>query len=227
MLRAALRPLGRAPAAPLLRPAPAAWRAAAPTVTRSFAAAVGKKPKLEDGTLEGRYATALFMASSDKLDKVQKDLTAIRDMMNDSKDFKLMVETPGIDPESKVAALEAVCQKAGTEPTVVSFLKVLVENKRMHLLGRMIDLFEAFYRAEKGMMLCKVTSAAPLTSDQQQKVKQAMEARAGKGAQLIMEYNTNASLLGGLVVKMDEAVFDFSVSTRIERLQAQLLQPMT
>lgn len=31
---------------------------------------VGRKPKHEDGTLEGRYATALFMASGDKLEKV-------------------------------------------------------------------------------------------------------------------------------------------------------------
>merc|ERR1719343_455291 len=86
------------------------WNLATPAASRSFAAAAGKKPKTEDGTLEGRYATALFMASSDRLDKVYGDLSVLREMMQESKEFKLMVETPGIDPDSKVGALEQVCK---------------------------------------------------------------------------------------------------------------------
>merc|ERR1712217_962378 len=189
--------------------------------TRSFAS----KPKVEDGTLEGRYATALFMASSN-LDKVYADMTTLRAMMDESPEFRLMVETPGIDPEAKIKAIEAICGKAGTDGAVINFLKVLTENKRMKLLPRMIDLFETFYRAEKGLVPCTVTSAAPLTDAQKGQVKQAMEARAEKGSTLIMEYDTNPALLGGLVVKMGEMVLDQSVSTRLERLTTRLLAPV-
>eukprot|EP00434_Breviolum_minutum_P014214 symbB.v1.2.012533.t1/scaffold819.1/size162441/4 len=200
------------PLSPAVRPS------ASVLASRSFAAAA-QKPKMEDGTLEGRYATALFMASKDKLDKVYGDLTALRGMMAESQELKLAIETPGIQPESKVAAFEAICGKASMDGSV------LVENKRAHLLSRMIDIFENFYRAEKGLVLCKVTSAAPLSSAQQDQVKAAMQKRA-QGSQLIMEYNTNPALLGGLVVKMGEAVLDNSVSTRLERLQTQLLAPV-
>merc|ERR1740138_1270865 len=137
-------------------------------------------------------------------------------MMKESQEFKLMVETPGIDPASKVGAFESICKTAGTDGAVVNFLKVLVENKRIHKLPRMIDLFEAFYRAEKGLVLCQVSSAAELTSSQKSAVKDAMQKRAEKGATLIMEYSVNPALLGGLVVKMGEAVLDQSVSTRLE-----------
>jgi len=114
---------------------------------RTFAA-IGQKPKVEDGTLEGRYATALFMATSDRLDKVYGDLAELRDMMQESKEFRLMVETPGIDTDSKTAALEAICSQTGSDQAVVNFLKVLIENKRMHKLEKMIELYEGFYRAE-------------------------------------------------------------------------------
>merc|ERR1712217_701253 len=147
-------------------------------------------------------------------------------MGKESQEFKLMVETPGIDPASKVAAFESICKAAGTDEAVVNFLKVLVENKRIHKLPRMIDLFETFYRAEKGLVLCQVSSAAELTSTQKTAVKDAMQRRAENGATLIMEYTTNPALLGGLVVKMGEAVLDQSVSTRLERLQNTLLAPM-
>ncbi|CAE7206714.1 atpH [Symbiodinium natans] len=205
--------------------APTAMPATSVLASRCFAAAAAKKPKMEDGTLEGRYATALFMASMDKLDKVYADLQGLREMMASSQEFKLAIETPGIEPESKVAAFEAVCTKAGIDGSVLNFLKVLVENKRAHLLSRMIDIFENFYRAEKNLVLCKVTSAAALSDAQKSQVKAAMQKRA-EGSQLIMEYNTNPALLGGLVVKMGEAVLDNSVSTRLERLQTQLLAPV-
>eukprot|EP00403_Amphidinium_massartii_P013918 CAMPEP_0178411254 /NCGR_PEP_ID=MMETSP0689_2-20121128/21399_1 /TAXON_ID=160604 /ORGANISM="Amphidinium massartii, Strain CS-259" /LENGTH=203 /DNA_ID=CAMNT_0020032453 /DNA_START=166 /DNA_END=777 /DNA_ORIENTATION=+ len=201
----------------------------APAASRGYAAAAaaGKKPKMEDGTLEGRYATALFMATSNNLDKVYADLAALRSMMKESAEFKLMIETPGIDPDTKVAALEAVCKKTGADPAVMNFLKVLVENKRMHLFSRCIELYEAFYRAEKNEVPCEVTSAEELTTAQKSEVKSAMEKRAGKGSTLLMDYKTNPALLGGLVVKLGEAVYDSSVSTKLERLQAQLLAPMS
>mmetsp|Transcript_87539 Transcript_87539/g.155262 ORF Transcript_87539/g.155262 Transcript_87539/m.155262 type:complete len:227 (+) Transcript_87539:60-740(+) len=225
MLRNVMRSLGSVarPARKVILPPSPAFRAGPVMSARFFAS---KKPKMEDGTLEGRYATALFMASSDNLDKVYNDLVGFRSMLLESKEFKLAVETPGIDPESKVKAFDAICQKAGTDAAVANFLKVLVENKRAHLLGRTIDIFENFYRAEKGLVLCKVSSAEPLSSAQQGQVKAAMTQRAEKGATLIMEYNTNPALLGGLVVKMGEVVLDNSVSTRLERLQTQLLAPV-
>ena len=33
-------------------------------------------------------------------------------------------------------ALEAICQKAGSDPAILNFMKVLIENKRLGLLGR-------------------------------------------------------------------------------------------
>merc|ERR550537_98273 len=90
---APLAPVAAFPAGRALQPL------AALSATRAFAA----KPKVEDGTLEGRYATALFMATSDRLDKIYGDLAALRGMMAESQDMKLLVETPGIDPESKVS----------------------------------------------------------------------------------------------------------------------------
>lgn len=226
MFRAAvvLRPLARS----WCKPATPAWRLAAPIASapRTFATALGPKPKHADGTLEGRYATALFMASDGRLDKVYGDMVGLREMMEASKDFKLVIDTPGIAPGTKARALEAVCKSAGADDAVINFLKVLAENKRVGKLKRVIDLFEIFYRAEKGMVLCQVTSAGPLSSAQQGQVKSALQARAEAGSSIIMEYSTNPAIIGGLIVKMGDAIFDNSVSTRLERLQNQLLQPL-
>lgn len=222
MMRAAFRPLVRSSMqhTGALRPVGQTFQPLA-ALSRNFAS----KPKVEDGTLEGRYATALFMASKN-VDKVYGDLVGLRSMISESADFKLFVETPGIDPESKIASIQAICNKAGYDDSVANFMKVLVENKRLKSLPRMIDLYEVFYRAEKGLISCTVTSAAELTSAQKKATEAALKKRAGAGATLIMEYDTNPNLLGGLVCKMGEAVYDNSVATRLERLQTQLLAPL-
>merc|ERR1712046_507696 len=163
------------------------------------------------------------MAAGSNLEGVYSDLTNIRDMMVESEDFRLMVQTPGIQPEAKIVALEAICQQAGTDGAVVNFLKVLVENKRMDKLPRMIEIFEGFYRAEKGLIACEVTSASELSSSEKSSVQSAMESRAPAGSTVLMEYKTNPAILGGLVVKFGDAVLDQSVSTRLERMTAQLL----
>merc|ERR1719456_94039 len=116
-------------------------------------------------------------------------------MIAESPDMELMVKTPGIDPESKIAAIEGICASAGTDSAVVNFLKVLVENKRLKLLPRMIDLYEIFYRAERGLVPCVVTSASPLSASQQSQVQEAMQQRAGAGATLIMDFTTNPLIL--------------------------------
>ncbi|CAE8587520.1 unnamed protein product, partial [Polarella glacialis] len=124
------------------------------------------------------------------------------------------------------AVFDAVCKKAGLDDAVLNFMKVLIENRRAKLLLKMINIFEGFYRAEKGLVLCKVSTAEALSAAQMTQVKDAMQKRAEKGSTLIMEYTTNVSLLGGMVVKMGEAVLDYSVHTKLERLQTQLLQPV-
>eukprot|EP00811_Abedinium_folium_P013916 NODE_22951_length_687_cov_3.989286.p1 GENE.NODE_22951_length_687_cov_3.989286~~NODE_22951_length_687_cov_3.989286.p1 ORF type:complete len:190 (+),score=90.32 NODE_22951_length_687_cov_3.989286:68-571(+) len=167
------------------------------------------------------------MASQENLDGVYDDLVGIRRLMSKSADFKVMVESPGIDPESKSAALGAICDKIDANESVVNFFKVLVENKRLYLLGRMIDLFEDFYRAERNLILCQVTSANTLDDAEEASVEAALTKRAPDGARLIMKYNTNSAVLGGLVVKMGDAVLDNSVATRLDQVQAQLLAPLS
>ena len=43
---------------------------------------------------------------------------------------------------------------------------------------------------------------------------------------MMVSYRTNPALVGGLTVKMGEAVLDFSVNTRLERLTSKLMAPL-
>merc|ERR1712216_696688 len=98
-----------------------------------------------DGSLEGRYAEALFSAAEKQgsADAVYADMTSVRSYYKESSDFKLFVETPGISVDQKNAALKAIGK--GFNPLSVNFLGLLLENKRLGLVSKMVDQFEELY----------------------------------------------------------------------------------
>jgi len=188
---------------------------------RFFASA---KPKHQDSSVLGRYATALFGASGSKLDQVWEDMSSLRSCLEAS-DFELMVQSPGIPAKEKVACFEAIAKKGGYQDVSLNLLKLMVENRRIHELDKFIDAFEMFYRVEKGQVVCHVTSAKSLSADQKAMVADALKARA-KGAQTIVSYAENPAMIGGLAVKMGDQVLDFSIQSKLERLTNTLLEPV-
>merc|ERR1712098_563489 len=93
------------------------------------------------------------------------DLGDMRSLLQESKDFKTFIETPGISPGEKMSALAGI-SKGWSSPLSTNFLYLLVENKRLSLLRKMVDAFEEFYRAEKGIILCSVSSAGEININQ-------------------------------------------------------------
>merc|ERR1719428_2420299 len=109
----------------------APWRNVMPVMaTRTFAAKA-PKPKVEDPTLQGRYATALFQATFTKMDKTMDDLSTLRGFMLESSDFNLFIGTPGITQDEKMKVLQNLATKVKLDDTTVNFLQVLIDNKRI------------------------------------------------------------------------------------------------
>lgn len=192
---------------------------------RTFAAAAGKKH--EDLSLAGRYSGALLEASLKKksLDKVFTDLSHLRSCYEESKDFALFIESPAIPPRKKSEVFQAMAEKYSYDGLTVNYLNTLLENKRLADLKRMIDNYEAFYRAEKNQVVCQVTTVTELQAKERSKVEAMLKGRES-GRELIVSYKTNAAIMGGIVVKMGESVLDFSVQSRLERLCSKLAAPV-
>merc|ERR1719161_2211142 len=116
---------------------------------------------------------------------VAEDMKSIREMIGDSKEFQTFVYTPGIAADQKMAAVEQIGKKMS--PMSKNFLMLLVENRRMDLVMKMVDSFDELYREEKGISVAKVITASEVTSAQKTSIKKAVEA-VNPGKQLTFEY---------------------------------------
>ena len=174
-----------------------------------------------------RYAKALLNAAkpAGKLEKVYGDLDAIRKFASSDPSFKLFLETPGIQRTQKQNVIDDICKATKADDLTKNFLCLLLENKRLSDLAKIVDAFEEIYRKELGQVMCMVTSASELSAAHRKQVEEAIAARM-KSKQLVVSYDVSTAILGGLVVKVEDQVLDFSVSSKLDRLKTQLLQPL-
>ena len=102
-----------------------------------------------------------------------------------------------------------------------NFLLVLNDRDRLGILRAVAVALRDIYERRAGRMRVAIRSAAPLADDQQERLRQ--ELRDKFGREPILALGVDPDLLGGLVVRVDDWVYDGSVKARLQRIQNQLL----
>jgi len=170
-------------------------------------------------TMAGRYAAALFELAKDQrqLDEVERDLTALSQMLDRSGDLRRVVLSPVITTDDQAKAFNAILAKAGVAGLVGNFVNLIVRNRRLFALKDMIKAFRALLARERGEVSADVTSAHPLTAEQMQALVDTLRTSIGKHVRIDTRVDPN--LLGGLVVKVGSRMIDSSLRTKLNNLK--------
>jgi F-type H+-transporting ATPase subunit delta len=104
-----------------------------------------------------RYAKALFDLSVEtgKVEEVKKDLDLIKGI--EHKELELLLKSPVVAGEKKVAVFEAVFSKH-VQPLTVSFFKLIFEKGRSVAIQEIIEAFMGMYRDRKGIKVASLPS---------------------------------------------------------------------
>ena len=101
-----------------------------------------------------------------------------------------------------------------------NFLRVMAENKRLKALSEVINQFGDMKADYERTMTVTVCVSEPLEQHQMMQLSEALKARYGKA--ITLETQLDPSLVGGVVIKAGQTVFDGSVLTNISRLATNL-----
>jgi F-type H+-transporting ATPase subunit delta len=171
------------------------------------------------GGLEDRYAAALYSHAEDirALDPVVEQMETLGRLIDTSADFRRLLESPLIDIQTARRAALAVLQSEGFGKPVRDLVGVVVSNRRLRALRRIVAAFATLVAEKRGVITAHVASAHPL-SDVQRNRLQARLIDAGYGNVNIDE-SVQPDLLGGLVVRIGARLYDTSLKSRLQRLQ--------
>lgn len=169
--------------------------------------------------IAGRYASALFDLAQDQsaLEPVAADLAAFGRMIDESDDLRRLVRSPVIRRSAQVAALDALMDKAQMNALTKKFVGLVARNRRLFALRDMIRGFSRLLAQHRGEVAGEVVSAHPLSDTQLDALKAQLKAAVGNDVQL--EAKVDASLLGGLVVKIGSRMIDSSLRTKLQNLK--------
>lgn len=169
--------------------------------------------------IAARYAAALFDLAKEEgaLAALEADVAALEAAHADSADFRVMIGSPVLprwDQENSIAAIGA---RMGLSGLLGNTLALMARRRRLFVLPQFLAELRARIAAEKGEVTAEVTSAAPLSPDQARQLAEALTARAGKT--VILKTAVDASLIGGLVVKLGSTMIDTSIRAKLAALQ--------
>ncbi|GAN61059.1 ATP synthase subunit delta [Acetobacter cibinongensis] len=168
--------------------------------------------------LEGRYATALYELAADQqqLDAVLDEGAALARLIDESAPLRTVLADTRLDILVSRKAILAALDAQGFSPIIKNFVGVVADNRRLPVLRRILAALDALAASRRGEVVAEVSSAQPLSPDQRTQL-QVRLAEAGYARVTICE-RVDATLLGGLVVRVGAKLYDASLQTRLFRL---------
>ncbi len=130
-----------------------------------------------------------------------------------------VLSNPAIPFEERRSRLERAL--AGNVPRpVLNLLLLLLRRRRLELLPRLAAEFRRLVNRRAGIVEATATSASPLRPDEVEALRERLQRITGGRVDLTLE--VDGGLLGGVVVRVGDRLFDGSVRGRLERLRSQL-----
>lgn len=101
-----------------------------------------------------------------------------------------------------------------------NFIRLLADNRRLNVLADIAVLFQALRAEAEGVIEAEMISAQPVNDAQRTQITAALKARLQRDVTLTC--TTDASLLGGAVIRAGDLVIDGSVRGKLAKLATAL-----
>ena len=173
-------------------------------------------------TVARRYAAALadVIIERNEVVEVREELTAWEKMMLENPLLLEAISNPTVGYEQKSRVLNELIVRTKVRPTTANFLRVLLKNQRLAELSNVNEKLGHTLDERSGAVSAQVSSARPLPEN----VKRAIEETLGRvtNKKVRLDFQTDESLLGGIVTRIGSTIYDGSVKNQLARLGEEL-----
>ena len=171
--------------------------------------------------LASKYATAIFEIANDEknLDGYDKDLGKVRADVFDIPEAVKFFQNPLVPNQAKKDLLTRAVGKE-VSATVMNFLMLLVDKKRIGVFNEIYDIFTNLKNKAQGVLIADVTSAFPLTKKQQDALTKKLTTLTGR--KIKIRTHKDSAILGGLILKIGDKRIDGSAAGRLRALKNSL-----
>ena len=169
------------------------------------------------------YAEALLNAAdkqgqSDEVIEALESL--IRDLFRAERQFETFLTSSAVGRERKAQVIDKVFENKASV-LFVDFLKVLNRHERLNLLRPILAAAKELRDERANRIRVQVPSAVPLANDQENRLRQQL--RETLKLDPVLQMAVDPELLGGVVVRVGDWLYDASVRARLDSIRNQLI----
>jgi F-type H+-transporting ATPase subunit delta len=176
---------------------------------------------MSQSTVARRYATALYEEADDTgvLEDVDDDVLMLRESLESTDELLRFFKSPVISKEKKESVIEALLDDR-VEGLLVRFLRLLVHKDRETMTKEVLDAYQSLRDEQRGIVNAHVTVAHPISEEEREALLETLEEQTGKSVRLHLQEDSD--LVGGVVIRIGDHVFDGSVRNKLSTLHDRM-----
>ena len=158
------------------------------------------------------YGDALFEAARDcgKMDEIFEEVQSIGVILEENAELQKILGNPRVMREDKEQMIETIF-RGRVSNEIVELMKLMIEKGRYSKIDSVFEYFIGLVKEEKKIGIAYIATAVELS-----------EAQTTKYESFEMNYQVDASLIGGMVIRIGDRVVDTSIKTKLYELSKSL-----
>jgi len=168
-----------------------------------------------DEGLIGGYAQALFAVAQaeDVLPKVEDELYAFGKALEQHTDLREALTDAVLPVENKKAVVEDLLGERA-HPITLGLLGFVIDLGRARHIPKIVEELARMASVERSHALAEVRTAVDLTDEQRRRLAEALSRATGRTVDV--KVVVDPSVIGGVVARVGDEVFDGSIASRLE-----------
>jgi len=177
---------------------------------------------MRSSTAAIRYARALFGLAREerRVAEVREELDRLATLMRENAGLEAALEQPLFPADERKGVIRALAEPARQSPLLVQFYCFLIDQRRLVDFAGIHAEYERLADDEAGLTTAEVVSASELDERRKDRLRRALSERTGREVRL--EVKVDPNLIGGVVARVGDLVFDGSLRTQLATLRANL-----
>ena len=169
------------------------------------------------------YAKALFGIGekSGSTEALIGELKSINQAIGDLPQLSDALTAPQISVDQKVALVEKAFS-GKTSPAMLNFLKVVVQKDRFACLPAVAVSAQQMHDQLSGKIQATVSTAQDIDDDTRKAIADQLSQKLGKEVEL--QTDVDPSIIGGVVVRVGDTVYDSSVAGQLAQVRAKAMK---
>jgi len=170
-----------------------------------------------------RYAKALLDLAREQgeLDRVLRDVGSLYDAWKESAELREILQSPVIPRAALKSVLDALMERLETARIVRNTVYLLADKGRLNHIEQVFKAVGEVAEAETGRVRVEVTSAKPLSDEYCARLTEKLQRVTDR--QVVLVKNEDPTLIGGVVTRIGDQIFDGSLSNQLSELRETLL----